>query len=133
MNGKMWSMQSILVYDGTCGICTLLVQIATKLDKYQRLMCIPYQIPKALLLTSVDATMGNKSAYTLYNGKLVKGAQAIFTAMSLLPGIYGAMGHVLRKSYFSSLVEPIYLLIAHYRGFISLLFGLQQCEVHKDH
>lgn len=122
-------MQSILVYDGTCGICTMLAHIAIEMDIYQKLIIIPYQDPKTLVLTSVTPAMGKKSAYIFHNGELLKGAKAIFIAMSLLPGIYGSIGHVLMFSPFVSLVEPIYRLVARYRSSISLFFRLNNCNV----
>lgn len=120
-----------VIFDGDCGVCRRLVQLALAKDRNDRLRFSQYQTAQLDQLSpGLTRRMTSKSLYFIrHDGRTFRGARAVFETMKRLSGIYGFLGVVLSIPPISLILEPFYRLFAHYRSQISRLLKLQQCAL----
>ncbi len=120
----------VVVYDGDCGICDKLRQMAVKRDRNQRLHFMPFQMTDLNAISpGLTVDMTSRALYAVrQDGKRWHGAQAVFMTMRELPGIWHLMGAVGSLKPVSLIVEPFYRLVARNRAKISIRLGLTACK-----
>lgn len=121
----------IVIFDGDCGICQALRRRAERLDTGRRLTFAAYQRADLdALAPGLTRTQASKSLYAVReDGRRLRGARAFFAAMRRLPGVWGVVGRIGSLPPLVWIAEPVYRLVARYRGTISRWLGLTACAI----
>ncbi|HEX3051397.1 MAG TPA: DUF393 domain-containing protein, partial [Aggregatilineaceae bacterium] len=104
----------VVVYDGDCGICDKLRQMAVKRDRKQRLKFVPFQAADLNAISpGLTVEMTSRALYAVrQDGKRWHGAQAVFMSMRELPGVWKVIGAVGSLKPVSLIAEPFYRVVA---------------------
>jgi len=120
-----------VLFDGDCGVCQKLAQMAADRDPAHRLRFSAFQrADLAALSPGLTRDMAARSVYVVApDGARWRGARAVFEIMRRLPGVWGWLGRIGALPPVSLLAEPVYRLAAHHRTRLSRWLGLTQCRL----
>ena len=122
--------ETILFYDGLCGLCDHLVQFLVEHDIHGRIYFMPIQSERAKRLLMEKGVSEREIAelstvYLLSNAVVYKRSRAVFHVVSFLPRPWSLSKGLLWIPSF--LADPFYRLVARIRYRI---FGrLDQCRI----
>lgn len=70
--------QTLIIYDGACGICQDFARLARRMDRAGKLALLPQQTPGLLTLVGLSAAEAERAAWALLpDGRLLEGAAAM--------------------------------------------------------
>ncbi len=123
--------QDVVIFDGTCGVCSALKRAVQRRDEAGTLTFVAYQRGNLDEISpGLTPEMASRSVYFVSrDGRRFHGARAVFETMRRLPGGWGVVGTILAFPPLSLLAEPIYRLVARNRGLISRRLGLTHPEI----
>ena len=123
------SIQGIVVYDGTCGVCQTFMDYFKKKDSVGKLKIIAYQIADLDKISpGLTEKMANKAMYFVRkDGTRFGGAQGVYEMLKRLPGLWGIFGAAMAIPPLSILSEQFYRAFASNRHYVSRKLGLQEC------
>ncbi len=121
---------SLVLYDGTCGVCQAFALWLMRSDRAAQLSLIAYQHADLRRLTPglTREELRQAMHFIDAHGQCHRGARAVFEALKRMPGIWGRIGTLLATPFLSTLAEPLYRLFAKHRTTVSKLLRLQVCR-----
>lgn len=119
-----------VIFDGDCGVCMALKDWAVGRDSAGNLEFVAYQTGNLEGISPglTPELASHALCFVGRDGRLFRGARAVFETMRRLPGIWGAVGTVLSFPPLSFVAEPFYYLFARNRGRFSHWLGLDRCD-----
>lgn len=125
------SIQGIVVYDGTCGVCQAFMDYFKKRDGGGKLEIIAYQLADLNRISpGLTEKMADKSVYFVRkDGTRFGGARGVYEILKRLPGLWGLFGAVMAIPPLSILSEPFYRAFASNRHYVSRKMGLRECVI----
>ncbi|HET7011482.1 MAG TPA: DUF393 domain-containing protein [Anaerolineales bacterium] len=116
-----------VLYDGECGVCLLLAAQARKRDDRQRLELLPYQTQATADLPARVSKNDLECALhvVLEDGKVVRGAQAVFAVLEALPAPWSWAARMGSAPPALWLAEKLYPLFARHRSLWSRWMGMR--------
>jgi predicted DCC family thiol-disulfide oxidoreductase YuxK len=112
----------VLVYDGSCGLCTRLVALATsRLDAdvdYQ-----PYQTAELAALGVSEAEAAHSLLWVARSGRIGQGSAAVARLLVASGGLLALLGRVLLVPPVSWLAQLVYRLVAILRHHLPISPG----------
>ncbi|MCX7735863.1 MAG: DUF393 domain-containing protein [Candidatus Kapabacteria bacterium] len=124
-----------ILYDGECGICSASAKLIESKDKKSLFEIIPYQnVNFQNFSNGLSRDLAEKSVILIDNesNNYFIASRAVFEIAKNLGGIYKLIGIIGANSFISSILNPIYYLIARQRRQISICLGLNACSVNYD-
>jgi predicted DCC family thiol-disulfide oxidoreductase YuxK len=122
--------ETVLFFDGLCGLCDHLVQFLLRRDPHGRIFFVPIQSDlgrKVLLERGVPEAelLELSTVYFIKNGTLYRRSRAVFQVLSCLPAPWGWAKLLLLIP--SVIADPLYRAVA---GMRYRIFGrLDQCRI----
>lgn len=116
--GTLHPDQVLVIFDGTCGLCSDLAGWALRLDRWQGLAWLPSQTPGLLDATGLTPRDVSAAAWALLpDGELRRGAAAIAAAVdALVPGRLPWCATLQRLPGLRGASEAVYAWAARNRG-----------------
>jgi predicted DCC family thiol-disulfide oxidoreductase YuxK len=122
---------STVLFDGDCGICSWSRDFAERHDRDGKLRLVPFQLADLDAL-SPGLTLHEASRMAWFikpDGTRFGGARCVFEVFKRLDGLWPVLGWLGANPVISTLVTPIYWLVANNRHRISARIGLTACAV----
>ena len=109
----------LVLWDGTCGICTLGYNFINNIDSNNHLQLQTIQDYNNSTQRKDQSKSLDTISFNSIDGTEYIEARAIFEILKTLPGWWGAVGKVFSNRLMVSFFTPIYRLIAQYRHNLS--------------
>lgn len=113
MSPQKISFQTILFFDGVCGLCNRSVDFLIRRDKHNRLLFAPLQGQTAKEMLPEKAITDLNSMALLDNGHLYYKSTAVLRSVKRMGGLWSIFSAFLLIPAF--LRDPIYNLVAQFR------------------
>ena len=115
-----------VLYDGKCGVCSLLASEARRRDGQQRLELLPYQTQSTADLPARVSKNDLECALhvVLEDGNVVRSAEAVFAVLEALPAPWSWAARIGSVPPALWLAERLYPLFARHRNLWSRWLGI---------
>ncbi|MBI2845003.1 MAG: DUF393 domain-containing protein [Chloroflexi bacterium] len=116
-----------VIFDGECGACRALKEMAAKYDTRRKLEFIPSQSAE---LESISPHLtremtGEAFYFVAEDGRIFRESRAVFEVMKHMSGLWAVLGRVLSLPGITLLADPLYRLFARHRHSISKQLRLE--------
>lgn len=119
----------VLVFDGHCGFCTRAVGWLQRLDRHERIACIPSQAPGALERYGLSREQADETVWLFQGERRLAGAAAVNAALDTALG-RSLFGRTYRVPGSAAVQDRVYRWVAEHRGRIP---GVTPwCERHPE-
>lgn len=123
--------KDIIIYDGECGICNMIIEWIKKRDKENKLDYLPNQmLENEISLRGLNKNDAIKSVilYCPQEKVIYKEARAVFEILRRLDGIWKLIGTIHSNPLSSAIARPFYRIIASNRNTLSQILGFNMCK-----
>ncbi len=123
--------KDIIIYDGDCGFCNMIIEWLRLKDKSNKLDYLPNQmLEQEIRLRGLNKNEALKSVilYCPEDRVFYKDARAVFEILRRLDGIWKMIGTIHSNPLSSTLALPFYRFVATNRKTISQILGFDICK-----
>ena len=119
----------VLLFDGTCGICTRCARWVRERDKDGKILTVPSQSPYWSSRFSVTPEDAERRVYAMdATGRKFAGAAAINRVLEELGGNAAILGKLYRFPPLAVIENALYPVVAHYRYLLSRWGDRPACD-----
>lgn len=119
----------VLLFDGTCGICTRSARWVRERDTGGKILVVPSQLPSWRSRFSITAEDAEHRVYAIdANGRKFAGAAAVNRTLEELGGFASILGKFYRFPPIALFENALYPVIARYRYLLSRWGDSPACD-----